>query len=346
MDVALNSLQTWWPLLLSLLVVNGSLWGMQRWLRTHEMRDSDAHLPRQLLVIIAYVLGTLVIMLSLPVSEATRGQLLSFIGLIITALIALSSTTLVANAMAGLLLRIVDSFRPGDFIRVGEHFGRVTERGLFHTEMQTEDRDLMTLPNMHLITNPVTVVFKSGTVISASLSLGYEIHHRRVEAELKRAAEQAGLTDPFVQILELGDFSVSYRIAGRLQDVGSILTARSDLRRQVLDGLHAADIEIVSPSFVAQRPQTPEQRMIPAAWRVAPVNAEAETRLEDVVFDKAEEASQKSERAQQVQELLAELKVLEADKTEAEGSRAQDLRLRLQTLQAAHEEESSGAPAS
>ena len=44
-------------------------------------------------------------------------------------------------------------------------FGRVTERGLFHTEIQTEDRDLVTLPNLYLVTNPVKVVRTFLTVL-------------------------------------------------------------------------------------------------------------------------------------------------------------------------------------
>ena len=125
------------------LVVLG-LFGLQFWLGRHPPENPESHLPRQLLLVLSYVLGLLLITISLPVSEATRGQLISLAGLVLTALIALASTTLVANAMSGLLLRIVNSFRPGDFIRVGDAFGRVTERGLFHTEIQTEDRDLMT----------------------------------------------------------------------------------------------------------------------------------------------------------------------------------------------------------
>ena len=45
----------------------------------------------------------------------------------------------IGNVMAGLMLRAVRNFRTGDFVRVEKHFGRVTERGLLHTEIQTED---------------------------------------------------------------------------------------------------------------------------------------------------------------------------------------------------------------
>lgn len=93
----------------------------------------------------------------------------------------------------------------------GEHFGRVSKRGLFHTEIQTEDRDLITLPNLYLVSHPVTTVRNSGTIISSTVSLGYDVPRGRIEASLLRAAQNAGLQDPFVRIFELGDFSVSYR---------------------------------------------------------------------------------------------------------------------------------------
>ena len=65
-------------------------------------------------------------------------------------------------------LRAVRNFRMGDFIRVAEHFGRVSERGLFHTEIQTENRDLTTLPNLFLVTHPVTTIRTSGTIVSTN----------------------------------------------------------------------------------------------------------------------------------------------------------------------------------
>lgn len=329
------------PLLINLGVITLLLGALHLWMHRHQPADPDAHLPRQLMVLGAWALGLLLLILALPVSDTTRGQVLSLVGLVITALIALSSTTLVANMMAGLLLRIVNSFRPGDFIRVGEHFGRVSERGLFHTEMQTEDRDLMTLPNMHLITNPVTVVHDTGTIISATVSLGYDVHRKQIEQLLKQAAAEAELNDPFVQILDLGDFSVVYRIAGRLDDVGSLITARSRLRACMLDTLHDAGVEIVSPTFMNQRPQTDNQKAIPRPYRntLLTNDDEAQPKVEEMVFDKAEQASQDTQRRKRIDELKQSLSQMPEDKKDSPERRA--LEQELNTLLA--EEEQSRA---
>jgi len=235
------------------------------------------------------VAGIGVIMI-LPLGSEMRGQLLSFLGILFSAAIALSSTTFLGNALAGLLLRSVKNFRIGDFIHVNENIGRVTERGLFHTEIQTENRTLTTLPNLYLVTQPVTTYRSSGTIVSASVTLGYEIPHRRIESLLIEAARATGLTDSYVQIVDLGDFSVEYRVAGLLEDVKLLIRTRSELRANMLDSLHGGGVEIVSPSFMNQRVLAKEAAFIPPAEHPQTAAEQPATVPEEIIFDKADEA--------------------------------------------------------
>lgn len=104
------------------------------WLLLHRKRDltEESRFPRRIIVFLLAVLGIVLILIALPVEEGTRSGLFTLFGLLLlTAVIALSSTMFVANAMAGWMLRAVRSFKPGDFVRVGQHFGRVTERAYF-----------------------------------------------------------------------------------------------------------------------------------------------------------------------------------------------------------------------
>ena len=263
------------------------------------------------------VVGLVIIILALPVGDATRGQLLGFLGLLLSAIIALSSTTFVANAMAGLMLRAVKSFRSGDFIRVDSQFGRVTERGLFHTEIQTENRNLVTIPNLFLVTNPVNVVRSSGTIVSADVSLGYDVPSQKIKDALKFAANEAKLEEPFVRIMDLGDYSVTYRIAGFLKEVKGLLTAQSLLRQKMLDALHAEDIEIVSPTFMNQRQIKLGTQFLPPKIRSKIVKPIEEPTPEDLIFDKADEAQKVEELQLDHDNLLKELAELEELKKEA-----------------------------
>jgi small-conductance mechanosensitive channel len=252
-------------------------------------RVTEGRFRLQLIMLALSLAALVLIIMVLPITEASRSQLLGLLGILLSAAIALSSTTLLGNIMAGIMLRAVRAFGAGDFIRTEEHFGRISERGLFHVEIQTEDRDLTTLPNLFLATHPVTVINKKGTIVSASLSLGYDVPRSKIEGLLIEAGEGAGLKEPFVQILDLGDFSVTYRVAGLYEEVKQILTKRSELRARVLDALHGAGVEIVSPTFMNTRAIREGVFFIPPTSPSAKEPAEAAA-PESVVFDKAEQA--------------------------------------------------------
>ncbi len=259
--------------------------------------EKRAHLSRnrykqQVITLLLSFAGLIIVILVLPITDAARGQLLSLIGILLSAAIALSATTFVGNAMAGIMLRAVRSFRPGDFIRVGEHFGRVSELGLFHVEIQTEDRDLTTMPNLYLVTNPVKVIRSSGTLVTAELSLGYDVPHQKIEALLVEAGKEAELEEPFVRVISLGDFAVTYRIAGLLKDVKHILSAQSRLREKILDVFQKAQVEIVSPTFMNTRSLPLEKQFIPpsAESELKTSKSPKEAVMDELVFDKAEQA--------------------------------------------------------
>jgi hypothetical protein len=77
-------------------------------------------------------------------------------------------------------------------------------------------------------------------------------------------------------------------VAGLLTDVGSLISARSRLRECMLDALHGAGIEIVSPTFMNTRAQERGAPVIPKP-QAAIVTHEG-IAAEEVAFEKAEEA--------------------------------------------------------
>jgi small-conductance mechanosensitive channel len=284
----------------------------RRILERGDARAEDLRFRNQLVTAALSLLGLVIIVIALPVSESLRGQLLALIGILLSAAIALAATTFLGNALAGIMLRgAIRNFGMGDFIQCGEHLGRVSERGLFHTEIQTEGRDLITLPNFYLVSHPVTTVQPSGTIVECTVSLGYDVPRVEIEETLLRAAEKAALEGPFVRILELGDFSVTYRIAGLLKDVKHVLATTSLLKGEVMDALHANDVEIVSPTFRNTRALSPERRFIPERPRATPPDASRDSKTEAVVFDKADAAESLEamrERVKGIEEELAALK--------------------------------------
>ena len=272
------------------LIMLVALWAVRRTFSD----TSESRLARHLGQIVILLLANVLLVLVVPLSDTLRGQLLSLFGLVLTAVIALSSTTFVSNAMAGLMLRAVRNFEVGDYIRVGDQFGRVSERGLLHTELQNQQRDLVTLPNLYLMNQPVQVVRKTGTLIRAEISLGYDVHSAQVVKLLKAAAESADLSEPFVQVTELGNFAVGYCVSGLLEDLDQLISAKTRLHAQILQAFHGAGVEIVSPAFMNQR-QLPEGRKI---MPHASLQAADPGAGEAVMFEKAELNAQLHELAE------------------------------------------------
>jgi len=310
------------------IVVGFSVLGFlnRRLVRKSKELAGEGTFRRQMVLTFLALFFIVAVIVTAPLKGNTQGNLISLFGIAIAAVIALSSTTLASNAMAGLMLRAVRNFKRGDYIRCGDFLGRVTERGLFHTEIQNERSDLITLPNLHLATNPVTVIRPSGTFVSAKLSLGYDLQHDEIEKHLVDAAEHAGLVEPFVRILTLGDISVTYEVSGRLADTKKFLGSKSVLHRAVLDTLHGAGIEIVSPNFMNQRQIAGEGAFIP---EVATETSGAPTLDRDpdsLVFDKADQVEKVEDLRARLTALDEEIADLTAQVKAAEGDEAEKIK--------------------
>lgn len=283
-----------------------------RWLIRRTAKDdrSETHFREQVAAVSIVLLGLVTIIFVLP-DDSDSNLAFSVVGLVVTGALAISSQSIIANAMAGLMLRSVSSFKPGDFIEVGGQMGRVSELGLFHTEIQSADRDLVTLPNSLMMNQPVRVVRSSGTIVSATVSIGYDVSRHRLEDLFVKAAEAADLLEPYVQVVDLGDYSVNYRVAGFLEDPRNLLASRSQLQGSILDTLSEAGVEIMSPMYIARRAVTNEPVL---GGDYAPsIASEIRPSAEDRVFDKAEAAGRMEETRAELADANENLELLKLE---------------------------------
>lgn len=271
-----------------IILIVGSLW-VNNWIhhRFHRTPGNE-NMVKQSISLAILLLGILMAVLSLPINPGTQGQILSFLGIIISAALALSSTTILGNILAGLMNRSNSRIKSGDLIKTHHYTGRVTRQGLFHTEIQLENSDLVTIPNLQLASGTVHLIRKSKTVISTMVSLGYDIPRGEVEKMLLAAALEADLIEPYLYITELGDFSITYKIHGFLINSHSYFTAQSRLNKMIIDHLHNGKIEIVSPTFMNQR-QVGSDQYIPHQ-NIPEPDLDDEILPEEQVFDKADTA--------------------------------------------------------
>lgn len=332
MEIILNILNTWSSTVMTILLFLAFYFVAKKLLERQGKGHTDKKLIRSLILFSIGFIGAISIVLALPMEPDQKGQVTSLIGIVLSAVLGLSATTFIGNAIAGIALKTRNDFKPGDFIKVNDIFGRVTEQGLFHTEVQTPNRDLTSMPNMMLATHPVNITRSTGTILHAEVSLGYDVNRLMIEESLIKAALRAGLKDPFVLITSLGDFSVVYRINGLLENVKSIVSATSILTGHVLDVLHEDGIEIVSPNFMNQR-QVGETVFIPKKYRVKDQTMlDKAAASESLIFDKAEEAESIEKRKQLLAEVENKIKLeQESLKAATDEESKQKIKLKLDT---------------
>ena len=303
----------------------------RRVLERRRIRTGKPQIGTQLALTVLSFGGLLAILVVLPISEATRGQLITLIGIIISASIALSSSTIVSNAMAGVMVRLVGRrLNIGDFVIADGHAGRITELGLLAVQVQTRDRNLTWIPNQWIIERPATLIRPSGTIVSTQVSLSYSQDRSRVESLMVTAAKRAGLEEAYAYVQELGNHSVTYTVRGLLTDTTKLLQSRAQLRAAVLDTLHEASVEIVSPVFEVSRRLADDAVIMPRRGAESE-GAAVHLPPEHVMFDQAQAAAERTRKAQEVRDELAATEVqLKAAKGLAERSRLRDVSQRLE----------------
>ncbi len=273
-------------------------------------KNSAPHLF-QITVFLVSLTGIVLAVLFLPVGNYFKTQVLGLLGVLLSAIIALSSASIIGNVIAGVMLRVSKTYKPGDFIEVENTRGRVFNLGLFSTEVQIITRDTVSFPNLYLIQHPIRVTRSEGCFISAAVSLGYNIPRVTIEKLLLEAAVKTGLEEPFVYIERLLDHAVVYRVYGLLKETPGMLLMKSNFMKMVLDVLQEEGIEIVSPSYVNRREFDKDDTIIPPVIRPEPADVTADNRAGHIAFDRAEEAGSIEKQKEKYNSLLKEKEELE-----------------------------------
>ena len=135
-----------------------------------------------------------------------------------------------------------------------------------------------------------------------------------------------------MQIIELKDNAVCYRIAGFLQEVKLYVTRHSELLGAVLDTFHSAGVEIVSPSFAIHRTGTQADVVIPRSTVAEKPEQPSGETAEAIAFDKAEKAETIEKLKETADLITKEINDLKSGSKDI-GNR-KDTRERIETLTA------------
>jgi small-conductance mechanosensitive channel len=208
----------------------------------------------------ALVLGlaAVVIWPYLPAAEsaAFKGASL-FVGV----LISLSSSSAIANLIAGIILTYTRAFTLGDRIVVAGTEGTVVARSLLATRLRNAYNVVITVPNAKLMAEPIHNLGgaspQAPLMLSTAVGIGYNVPWTKVHALLLAAAEgQSGvLAQPAAKVWqrELGDFSVRYELCFSTERPAEKEAILSAVHAAIQDRFAEAGIEILSPDYYAKR---------------------------------------------------------------------------------------------
>ncbi len=219
--------------------------------------QAQARATRRIASGLIWVLGLAVAYSLLPWSNNPIFQGMS---LVLGLGASLASAGLVNQWISGVVVLYSRSFRIGDYVKVGDVEGYVTEMGPLATKLHTIRREEITVPNAVVTSDKLINYSKlgdeQGALLSVSLAIGYDVAWRRVEALLLQAAARTeGVRrDPSPRVLrwELTDFFVEYQLHVRLVSPEYRATVRSELNSNILDEFTAAQVQIMTPHFEGQ----------------------------------------------------------------------------------------------
>ncbi|MBK9243603.1 MAG: mechanosensitive ion channel [Burkholderiales bacterium] len=212
---------------------------------------------RRILSLLVWGLGIAVAYPYLPGSESDAFKGLSVLfGLMLT----LGSTSLVAQAMSGLVIVYSRALRKGDFVEVGEVQGVVTEVASLATKIVNVRNEEITIPNSVLISSPIRNYSKlagtQGTLLTAKVTIGYDAPWRQVHALLIEAAGKTPSVRqspaPFVYQRALSDFYVEYELYVSIDRPLERIPILSALHANIQDAFNEHGVQIMSPHFFAQ----------------------------------------------------------------------------------------------
>lgn len=204
----------------------------------------------------------------------------AFKGLTVLAglMLSLGASNLVGQAASGLILTYGRVFRQGEFVRVAEHEGTVTEMGMFATRIRTGLGEELTISNSKILDsttkNYSRVVKGAGFVLDTKVTIGYDTAWRQVHAMLIEAAQRTEgvLADPAPVVFQtaLSDWYPEYRLV--CQAVPSEPRPRalvlSQLHANIQDVFNAYGVQIMSPQYM-EDPARPKV-VPPEHWYPAP----------------------------------------------------------------------------
>ena len=218
------------------------------------MSEDTARPTRKLTQALLWVFA---IAMAYPYFPGSNTEAFKGLSVLVGIMLSIGGAGVVGQAASGLIMIYSRVLREGEYVKIGDIEGLVTEVGIFSTKMKTSSGEEVNVPNAMIgsstTVNSSRLAEGKGLVVHTTVTIGYNTPWRQVHAMLMRAAESTpGLRSapkPYVAQTALSDFYIEYRLCAQVD--------RPEIRRITLTALHANiqdvfnefGVQIMSPHY-------------------------------------------------------------------------------------------------
>ena len=228
--------------------------------------------------IVRFLVIAFAVVIAYPYIPGSDSLAFKGVSVFVGVLLSLGSSSYIANLLAGLSMTYRGTFREGDRIGVGETVGVVDEIKVMITRVRTPKNEIVIIPNSKILNTDVInysqLLKTQGLLLHTTVSIGYDVPWRQVEAMLIEAARSTqGLNQqpqPFVLQTSLSDFAADYEVNAYCSDVSNLQKVYSDLHANIQDVFNEYGVQIMSPAYIAD----PESAKVvpPERWHTEPAS--------------------------------------------------------------------------
>ena len=232
---------------------------------------------RRLIVALLWLFALIVAYPYIPGSESDVFKGVSvFIGVIVS----LGSSGIMSQLTSGTMLTYSRAVRLGDFVRIGDVEGTVTQLGALSTKVRNMRNEEITIPNSVVVSQAATNFSRhaetDGVFVPTVVTIGYDAPWRQIQALLLLAAERTpGIRrEPQPKVLQtaLQDFYVQYTLLVCPEQPNRRMATLAALHANIQDAFNEYGVQIMSPNYEAD-PEGP--KLVPRAqWYAAPAAPE------------------------------------------------------------------------
>ncbi|MCB6184027.1 mechanosensitive ion channel [Leeia sp. TBRC 13508] len=202
-----------------------------------------------------------------PYLPGAHTQAFQGLSVLLGLMVSIGASGVVGQIASGVMIVYTYALKKGEYVKIAEHEGTVTELGLFVTRLRTGMGEEVALPNTFVLAN-VTRNFSrihsgTGFVLDVAISIGYDTSWRLVHEMLLTAAKSVPdiLNEPPAYVVQtaLSDFYVEYKLVTHVGTEEPSMRARvaSALRAAIQDEFNRNQVQIMSPHYFAD-PATPK----------------------------------------------------------------------------------------